>query len=562
MISIIIMIMLFISFFVVVSYNMMSVNHNLAVSSQMDTIDNELNTIKNKLIQSAKPIVSSDNYSLPYGQDIAASKEHRLPSDMGISIKNANGHYYQYCPYGIYDADVSKTHQVSQNDGTNYGVNVQAIGSIEYVTESEFAPSYSTSPEVAAFVISKFENSVVSCSDVMYDVNSAVYYLTNAKVETITKNDINNYYSTKDLSGVTEMLSLDSSNADAVFSILENDVSNKSYKIDLAENISMSSNYSIKKRKSNRSDIAINLNGYTIRGSKDLEFKNVDLDVYSGSKATDSSALANFIVEDSDISLENAQVGALTANNSNVIMEDSEVFATNATSFEIINSDVVVRGNSKIVANLTTVTNAAMHLNGSHLFVEDAATLTLEHQNKNPNYMIGLYSSKLEIYGTINETTSTSKKVGDNPVYIDKNSELYLNSGKLELLGKGVAKSSNYPFIYLSGTLSSGGSNSRINAISTAYLYDFILIDGGQLLLDNIRFADNGNVGSGYAIREASLSGHNEKENIRMMTGENDVYINYNGRCWTGPSFYLMDGSTIAESGSDKTNNLTDYTCN
>ncbi|ELA9876130.1 hypothetical protein QRL15_004033, partial [Vibrio parahaemolyticus] len=191
MIAIIIMIMMFLGFFIVVAYNMMSLNHNLVVSAKAETIENELELIKTKLIKSSLSIQGKGIYSLPFGLD--SGNKHGLPLGLGLPLRNISGYEYQYCPFS---RNIEEgTFNVSQNLGENYTVNVKKINDIDYVVSSSTNLALPNAPSVAALVISKYEDAQVNCLDVEYDVNTAQFFLNNAKVKAITFEEIELYNS-------------------------------------------------------------------------------------------------------------------------------------------------------------------------------------------------------------------------------------------------------------------------------------------------------------------------------------------------------------------------------
>lgn len=147
MFAIIIMILVLISFVSIISYSILSFNHNLSVNNDSMTLDNELTLIKNTLISNARAIVSSNVYALPYGEDIAESGSHRLPSGLGISQINHKGEYFQYCPFGV-DDSTTKEQAITQNDGSSYLAATTTINNIEYATHTDPAPSFVGAAEI------------------------------------------------------------------------------------------------------------------------------------------------------------------------------------------------------------------------------------------------------------------------------------------------------------------------------------------------------------------------------------------------------------------------------
>lgn len=559
MIAIIVMIMLFLSFFVVVAYNMMSVNHNLSVSSQMETLDHDLKTITTQLIQEAKPIVSANEYALPYGVNDAANNEHTLPTNLGIPLKNIKGHNYQYCPYGAVGS--TYTNIVSQNDGASYGVENTIVDGISYTTYSE-QKVISGAPEVQAFIISKFESAVVSCDDVQYDANTASFYLMNAKVSAITKSEVQNYYALQDLSGVIETLTVDSSNSNDLFTLISNDQSNKSYEINLTEDLSLTSSHTIERRKNKSANISINLNGHAISGSNPLEFKNIQLEVFSDSTVSSSAQLTDFNLVDTDAVFDNVLIGGIEATSSDILLEDTEIVSKTNLSFDAINSNVVVRGINGIKSSAPDNINSAFNLLGSKATIENGAVLNIEVDGSKSDHVVALQSSKMNVFGDIKEV-STSNTVLYYPIYIDSSSNMYFNGGTLEVLGYMATLNNEYPVIMVKGLLSSDGRNNSIQATKAGRLYHFIGIKGGELNLAHMEIGANKVLGTGYTLKE--LSYVSDDKGVKAVSGDSNVIVHgLSGRCWQGDVFRNVDGSTAtasAGSNTDKINNLSDFTC-
>jgi hypothetical protein len=563
MIAIIVMIMLFLGFFIIVSYNMMSVNHNLSVSSQMDTIDNELNIIKTKLIQSAKPIISSNDYALPYGEDFSASNEHRLPSNFGISLKNIKGHYYQYCPYGI-DDGTATTEVVTQNDGSSYGVLNSIIDGVKYTTHSNGFTLKSGAPDIQAFIISKFEDSNVKCSDILYDHDSSTYYLTTAKVAYITKEDVANYYSLQDLSGVIEEFNVDSSNINDIFSVIENDTSNKSYEISLNANVSLASQFNIERDKTKKTDFTIDLNGHELQGDN-LILKNVNAFIKGDSttRTSTSGTLSGVSLVDSEISIENASIGGLVADNSNIVIENS-TFNANGNesntnkSFDISNSTVLFRGNNFLKSNIVGNENALLNLYNSKVDIANGSIVELNRSGSAFKYMIDLNNSNLSIKGTITEKNTSKSQPKDKVVRVGSGSKLYLNGGSLNLLAKNT---SGYDYIMVQGELITEGSSNIINAKSQQSLHDFIVVQGGGLSLQNVKIGSNGIVGNGSTIKDEGISSNVNGAKFIFGDASADVYRSSTG-CFEGNIFKNEDGTNnSSNSKSDKDNNMSDLDC-
>lgn len=562
MIAIIIMIMLFLGFFIIVSYNMMSVNHNLSVSSQMDTIDNELTTIRTKLIQSAKPIISSDDYALPYGEDLPASNEHRLPSNFGISLKNIKGHYYQYCPYGIND-NTSKTEYVTQNNGGSYGVINSVVDGIKYTTHSDTS-AYTIpvgAPEVQAFIISKFEDVDVDCGDIKYDEDSATYYLTTAKVAYITKDEILDYYNLQDLSGVIEEFNIDSSNINDIFSVIENDVSNKSYELSLTEDVSLPNQFNIERDKTKKTNLTIELNGNKLQNNG-LTLKNINALIKSNASVL-NDGLSSVELIDSDFTIQDASIGGLVSDNSNIIVEDSIFYSNGSEStsnktFDISNSKALFRGNNIIYSKLVGSENALFNIYNSNVEISNGAILELNRKGSSVNYIVDLNNSNLSIRGILTENSLSDSQPKDKIVRIGSGSRMYLNGGTLNLVAKNTL---GYDYILLQGELVAEGASNTITAKSQYSLHDFIVVKGGSLSLQNVKVANNGIVGGGSTIKDEGVN--TNVNGAKFIFGDNtaDIYRSSAG-CFEGNIFKNEDGtSNSSDSKSDKDNNMSDLDC-
>lgn len=562
MIAIIVMIMLFLGFFVVVAYNMMSINHNLSVSHQMESIENELSLIKLKLIQSAKPILGENVYSLPYGTDVVESNQHRLPSEIGVPLKNIKGYYYQYCPYGVVDG-TSKTILVTQNDTTSYNVANFNLEGLDYTTHSDSPVTFAGAPDIQAFIISKHDSVDVSCSDILYDVNSAAYYLTSAKVAYITKDDIANYYSSQDLAGVTDSYEVSNSTFNNIFNIMSNDTSNKSYNVKLTENITLTKDYSFIKSESKKNNISFDLNGFSIQGFKIINLDGVNLEVHGDGSSATTNDLASFDIDNGNVSLDNALIGGIKATNTKLNIKNSKIQSDHDYGLELKSSELFVDGNNTIDADLKSSTNSLLYMNSSSLYVPLSSNLTINKSgNIQPLYLIGLYNSDLNIMGTL-DVASTSGKVQRSEVYIDTGSELYMNGGNLSLLGN-IPYHSETPIIMLNGKLTSDGNPSKIDTKTFANVYHFLGSKGGVLNLRNIEFAQNGVVGSGYTIKGLSNVNETQSKGFVSVSGDNTAIINSSGTgCWSDEVFKNIDGSPSAStlSATDKYNNLSNYTC-
>ncbi|EKG0006072.1 hypothetical protein O1D82_003585 [Vibrio cholerae] len=456
MIAIIIMIMMFLGFFIVVAYNMMSLNHNLVVSAEADTIENELELIKTKLIKSSLSIEGKDNYSLPFGLD--SDNKHGLPLGLGLPLRNISGYEYQYCPFS---KNVEEgTFNVSQNLGENYTVNVKKINDIDYVVSSSTNLALPNAPSVAALVISKYEDAQVNCLDVEYDVNTAQFFLNNAKVKAITFEEIE-LYNSFSLENDELLLNVDSSTANDVLALVENDSSNRTYKLNLLGDVVLDKDYNIKRDE--RAKITIKTNGYALKGQS-ISFNNVDLNMYNDSKTT-SDNLTNFDFANSLVRLSNVSVGDVSISNTDAYFNN--VHLKNDTLHPI------------------TLINSRLDIQGELLF-EPAV---------NFQSLLRAKGSDVALTGTINEKLSSGE--GDNLLYIDTGSKFYMNTGAIALnksLQNGV------DLLIVKGSFVTSNQNNGIAMIEDSRVNDLIRVDGGEIYIDNLTTNITNN--SGFAVNQ------------------------------------------------------------
>ncbi|EMI4513197.1 hypothetical protein V6560_000686 [Vibrio parahaemolyticus] len=463
MIAIIVMIMIFLSFSIVVSYNLMSVNHNLVISADIEQMDQELRVIKQKIIKSAIPILSSNQFALPFGQSL--SNEHRLPENLGIPLINNKGHYYQYCPYGLDDDGSSMTAKVYQNDGSFYEAETTEINGVEYAVKSNSPPVNVGAPNVAAFVISKFESAKVSCSDIKYDSDSNAFYLTTAKVLAITTDEIQ-AHNELDLSDTSFSLNLDNESASTILSVIENDTSNRSYVLMLNENVSLTQDHLI--NRDSRTDISLNLNGYSL-SNQTLEFDNVDLDIYSNSLKLNPSA-THIEANNSDLRLIKVSFGGLTASNSEVYAEDTFTNVQFAHHINLVNSRLTL--SDKLQFNVSNSFTSLFNLVGSELLVN----------------------------ADIKEKTATSK--GDSIFKIDTGSKVHLHQASLTIFNA-MASGSN--IVDVKGKFTTSSSGNTFTMSNTANVQNIINVDGGELHLDS--FKSNSTKHKGFTINQELKNG-------------------------------------------------------
>ncbi|MCR9338482.1 hypothetical protein [Vibrio alginolyticus] len=456
MIAIIIMIMMFLGFFIVVAYNMMSLNHNLVVSAEADTIENELGIIKTKLIKSALSIEGKDNYSLPFGLD--SGNKHGLPLGLGLPLRNISGYEYQYCPFS---KNVEEgTLSVSQNVGQNYTVNVKKINDIDYVVSSSTSLALPNAPAVAALIVSKYDDEPVNCLEVQYDVNTAMFYLNNAKVKSITFDEIE-LYNSFSLENDELLLNVDVSTVSDVLALVENDSSNRSYKLNLLGDVVLNKDYNI--NRDERAKITIKTNGYTLQGQS-ISFNNVDLNMYNDAKTT-SDNLTNFVFANSLVRLSNVSVGDVSISNTDAYFNN--VHLKNDTLHPI------------------TLINSRLDIQGELLF-EPAV---------NFQSLLRAKGSDVALTGTINEKLSSGE--GDNLIYVDTGSKFYMNTGAIALnksLKNGV------DLLIVKGSFVTSNQNNGIAMIEDSRVNDLIRVDGGEIYIDDLTTNISNN--SGFAVNQ------------------------------------------------------------
>lgn len=475
MIAIIVMIMIFLGFFIVVSYNLMSVNHNLVVASDVEAMDQELKIIKKKIIKSAIPILSSNQFALPFGQSL--SNEHRLPENLGIPLLNNKGYYYQYCPYAVDDGS-SMTSKVYQNDGSFYAAETTEINGVEYAVKSDSPPVNLGAPSIAAFVISKFENATVSCSDIKYDSDLNAFYLTTAKVMAITTDEVQ-AHNELDLSDTSLSLNLDNDSASTILSVIENDTSNRSYVLTLNEDVFLSKDYLI--TRDTRTDISVNLNGYSL-SNQTLDFDNVDLDIYSNSLKLNTNA-THFEANNSDLRFKKVSFGGLKASNSEIYAEDTFTNVHFANHINLLNSRMNL--SDKLQFNVSNTFNAMFNLVGSELLIN----------------------------ADIKEKTASSK--GDTIIEIDSGSSVHMSNGSLTIYN---AMSSGSNIVDVKGEFTTSNSGNTFTMSNTANVKHIINVDGGELHLDSFR--SNSTKHQGFTINQELKNGQSHGSLvIRSMAG-------------------------------------------
>lgn len=508
-ISIIIMMIVFMSFATIVSYSVMSLNHTVVVSSEVSQQSSEMKMTKNVLITKGKPISERGIYSLPLG--VTGDNYHTLPDSFGFPLRNKDGRNYLYCPYGIYD-ESSSDETVVLSTGS-YNADVVSVGGIDYVTYT----SKVVFPEIKAFIISPDVDEGVDCSDVMYDENSSVYYATNGKVEWITNNEMHNYFITNNLSSETEHLTVSSENQNEILNLVANDTSNKNYSLTFVDNLSVSM-VDIERNKSKTSNIHFNLGTNAIVGNTQLNFLNVNIVIDANNienVISDNNAVLN--LKNSTLTVNNAQIPKINAINSDIDFNDD--VTVNSSGSNITTSTI-----NLLNSNLTTWGN-----------------LVLENKDNSHDSFLTLTNSEFATFGNLKMLGSSSSQ----SIKISPNSVFYQNDNNVTFSGESEIG------VDLKGSYITDGLQSKIN-IEKNGMKKLIVVDGGSLNLSNASLLTSGSVVSDVAIEEIGKS--------QYLSGKGTIKGSPN--CWSGESFQNTDFTDNgSNSSSNKTNNNSSWVC-
>lgn len=508
-ISIIIMMIVFMSFATIVSYSVMSLNHTVTVSSEVSQQSSEMKMIKNVLITKGKPISERGIYSLPLG--VAGDNYHTLPDSFGFPLRNKDGRNYLYCPYGIYDSSSSDELVVLPTGG--YKADIVSVGGVDYVTYT----SKVVFPEIKAFIISPDIDDGIDCSDVMYDQNTSVYYATNGKVEWITNNEIHNYFITNNLSSETEHLTVSSENQNEILNLVANDTSNKNYSLTFVDNLSVSM-VDVERNKSKTSNIHFNLGSNAIVGNTQLNFLNVNIVIDANNiekVISDNNAVLN--LKNSTLTVNNAQIPKINA----------------------INSDIDFNDDVKINSSGSNITTSTINLLNSNLTTW--GNLVLENKDNTHDSFLTLTNSEFATFGNL-------KMLGGSRLQamrISQNSVFYQNDNDVTFSGDSEIG------VDLRGSYISDGLQSKIN-IDKNGMKNLIVVDGGYLNLSNASLLTSGSIVSDVVIEEIGKS--------QYLSGKGTIKGSPN--CWSGESFQSTDFSDNgSNSSSNKTNNNSSWIC-
>lgn len=552
---------MFISFASLILYNLLSANNNLIISAEADIINKELNFIKQKLILSAKPILNENEYALPFGENDLVSHTHLLPADLQTPLKNIKGYYFQYCPYGYFDS-TPKNDTLTVNENISYNVSLRTISNTEYVVYSDQRPITNVNdPIIKALIISKFNDDIIDCNDVLYNSENNKYYLPNAKVEYISQDEISTYYRFSNLSTQTENIILNNSNYIDSLNSIKNDPSNKSYYVELSENINIADDYSFLRKPSKFSNLEINLNGFDFIGNQELSFDNMNLYIYSNSGNTlPVSVLSNYLFNSSKVKIKDLEFGGIKLIDSELYLDNSLIYSNaNQKVFNSYNSKITFHNNIYLISNNSIGYNSLVDLSNSDLTISNDSTVQAETKNAKINNIINLEKSDVFLSGEFTHIGSNINTY--TTIFIGSKSSLFLDGGVVNTLGLGNVSDLNYD-IDVRGSLSSGGSQSSINMLNDNNKDGIISVSyGGELLLNNILIGANGSRGI-YTISEEDIG--SSLNGASMLSGDSSVIITKGSSgCWNGYSFKNpIDGTTSqTNSGTSKENNTTDWTC-
>ncbi len=564
MIAIIIMVIMLISFTSIISYNLLSFNHNITLNNETEIVKEELVMIKKSLIVNAKAITENGIYALPYGINDATENIHRLPENIGVPLKNIKGYYFQYCPFGIND-ETPKNSSVITNPSGSYNVNTTTFDGREYVTHSDPAPNENITNDnliISALIISKFDDLQVNCTDVEYDENSNKYYLLNAKVETVSLGDIKNHYLFSDLSGQTDNYDVGSENASEIFNTLSNDVSNKTYQINLTEDISLNGVYDIHKIPAKSSNVIISTNGNNILGNGTLNFSNTNIYMLgNGADSTITSELVGLNVENSSITIEKANFGGIVSNNSDIIIEDSAIITNNSQrALSIYDSRLKIKGDVFAIGNDDNNDSSFVELSKSDMVINKNAHLKLRIDYKGQYYLFDLKKSNLFVSGNITELDSS--KHSRTTFFIGAGSQMHLDGANISTKGQGYSGGSLYEY-EVEGLLSAGSKTTPYSTISMRDDQNkngiIKVLNGGSLSFDNIGIGLTGKNGN-YTIQEGYHSGAGN--GASMLAGDDSVSVGKGIGCWIGHSFEDITGIVnTSRSASVKENNTSNWIC-
>lgn len=552
MIATILMVIVFLSFSAMVAYNVMSFNHNITVSNDITMMDNELNIIKQKLIADAKPIISSDEYALAYG--VENGNNHELPSHLSLPVQNIKGFDFLYCPYGFVDSTV-KNETVTQNDSSAYNVKNISINGQKYTAYSDSAVTFSEAPEVNAFIVSKLNQVDFNCSDIKYDINSALYYSQDVKIKTITKDEVSNYFRFNDLSGRTEELTVDNLNITETLSLIENDESNKSYEIVLSESVDIDRDFNFKREANKKSNIHFELSNYKLKNSHTFEIENISLSIKGTSNGTSSSSLFDIEANNSNINIKNATVGGIDAFNTNISIEDATI-SSNSTqkTLHLIDSKISALGNNKIIKNSSGSANVIELKDSS--FVLAKGLLEYGSTGFQPQNGIALYNSQFSIYGNTKSNYTTNP---NSDIFVSNGSTLYLNGANVVM--EGQLNGSEGAINISGGKIASSGSPSTINIEKTGV--DSILkLNGASALLDDIKIGNNG-----IRTNDSTIVVETYTQNeygVDIIKGDNTTIYGNISKCWSGEIFKnkdLLPKLDLTNSGSDQFGNSSNWNC-
>ena len=558
MISIIIILIIAISITAIFSYTMLTFNNNLSLLNDAKTNENELKIINKILITKAIAINGKENYSLPLGQNI--NGVNTFPSKIGLPLKNKKGFQYIYCPYSSNETTSSSKIIDVKDDLTSYKVNIKTINGVDYVNGSDAPVSFANAPEISAIIISKNKDNKISCSDIKFSEDESTFYTKNAKVLVINKNQLKNYAYLSDLSSKTQLLDLTNSNFETYLNIIKNDTSNKSYILNLKEDIYLNKEFKIERNILKKAKIKINENNFSIYGSNELYFKNIMLEITGeNTPSRPLKELVSINLNKVDLNLKTSKIGGIKSIDSKIDINNS-IISNNSDSIEFKNSKITIRGIVSFYQEKKASNENAIKLINSKIIIENDSKMNFGFYNENPKDFLKLINSSLILYGDIIQLDTI--KYPSEIIYIDSQSKLKLLGGKISLSGKMTKGTRSFP-IKSEGLIYSGKQDNASEIILRTRDLNLLgiinVFNGASLELSNINIGKNGIVGKATIVEQnknGSLKG------LYKITGSDNVNIYASTKCWNGNMFTNTDlSNAINNSKTDKPNNFSNWNC-
>lgn len=435
--------------------------------------------------------------------------------------------------------------------------------SVQCPTSDSTSVDSSSISKIQALIISKYDDSNVKCSDVEYNINNNKYYLKNAKVEYISEEDIKSYFYTSNLSSNIESYNVSNYSIHNVLETLENDLSNKSYYIELQSDVTLTKNYEFYRKPSKKISVEINTNGYEIYGDYSMSFENMSVYIHgSDGFNIPNTPVSNIKGKYSDLTIEEVSFGGVELESSELILIDSLIYSNNLQrNIYSYDSDVNIEGTINVISNDSNVGKGILDFYNSTLVVKGGSVLSVETENSKPSHILELKRSNAFISGILDHAASTATP--ESSISVGQESRLHLDGGTITTLGKGTGDDSAYD-IDVQGILSSGGNGSELSNIvmkNQDGKNGIVKVsNGGKLALDNITIGATGSKGA-YVVYESSVG--NAQNGASLISGDDSVSI-YSGSlgCWNGYSFSNEIGEISQNnSGTLKDNNTSNWIC-